>query len=246
MKLGMDSRAIQLSDDHTHSETPFRVGCLLFDLDGTLIDSRGDLTSSITLMLAEMGHAPVSNERVVSFIGEGVRALVERTLRASQKQEPESSEIDYALDIFRRHYSAHLLDQTHVYPEVHETLAHFRHLPKAVVTNKPYDFTMTILEGLDLHSHFAVVLGGDSLTERKPAPQPLLEAARRCGCSPTECVMVGDSRVDLLAGRAAGMLTCGFVAGFSGRAELAAAQADVLIERFGELRILFSDRPAAN
>lgn len=241
----MDSRALPLSDDHTHSETPLRVGCLLFDLDGTLIDSRGDLTSSITLMLAEMGHAPVPDERVVSFIGEGVRALVERALRASQKQEPESSAIDYALDIFRRHYSAHLLDQTHVYPEVHETLAHFRHLPKAVVTNKPYHLTMKILEGLDLHSHFAVVLGGDSVTQRKPAPQPLLEAARRCGCSPVECVMVGDSRVDVLAGRAAGMLTCGFVAGYSGRAELAAAGADVLVDRFGELRILFLGSPGS-
>ncbi len=100
--------------------------------------------------------------------------------------------------------------------------------------------TLTILEGLGLRSHFAVVLGGDSLPERKPAPQPLLEAARRCGRAPAECVMVGDSRVDVLAGRAAGMVTCGFVAGFKGRAELVAAGADVLIERFGELRRVFS------
>lgn len=236
-----DSRAATLIKDHTHSATPLQVGCLLFDFDGTLIDSRSDLTSSITLMLAEMGHAPLPDERVVSFIGEGVWRLVERALRASQEREPESADIDCALDIFRRHYSGHLLDQTRVYPEVHETLAHFRHLPKAVVTNKPYDFTLAILEGLGLRSHFAVVIGGDSLAERKPAPQPLLEAARRCGCAPAECVMVGDSRVDVLAGRTAGMVTCGFVAGFSGRAELVAARADALIERFGELRKVFSD-----
>ncbi len=240
-----DSRAATLIKDHTHSATPLQVGCLLFDFDGTLIDSRADLTNSITLMLAEMGHAPLPDERVVSFIGEGVRALVERALRAGQEREPESADIDCALDVFRRHYSGHLLDQTRVYPEVHETLAHFRHLPKAVVTNKPYDFTLTILEGLGLRSHFAVVLGGDSLPERKPAPLPLLEAARRCGCAPAECVMVGDSRVDVLAGRAAGMVTCGFVAGFRGRAELVAAGADVLIERFGELREAFSDASTA-
>ncbi|CAN5630067.1 HAD family hydrolase [soil metagenome] len=226
---------------HTRSATHFEIGCLIFDLDGTLIDSRADLTTSITLMLAEMDQAPLLEERVVSFIGEGVSRLVERALRASQEREPESAEIKFALDIFRRHYGKHLLDHTRVYPEVHETLAHFRHLPKAVVTNKPYDFTLTILEGLGLRSHFAVVLGGDSLPERKPAPQPLLEAARRCGCAPAEGVMIGDSCLDVLAGRAAGMVTCGFVGGFGGRAELVAAGPDMLIDRFGELREAFSD-----
>ncbi len=125
-----DSRAATLIKSHTHSATPFQVRCLLFDFDGTLIDSRADLTSSITLMLEEMGHAPLPDVRVVSFIGEGVWSLVERALRASQEREPESPDIDSALEIFRRHYSGHLLDQTRVYPEVHETLAHFRHLPK--------------------------------------------------------------------------------------------------------------------
>ncbi|CAN5885252.1 hypothetical protein BH18ACI4_BH18ACI4_28470 [soil metagenome] len=109
---------------------------MLFDLDGTLIDSRADLASSIGLMLAEMGQASLPDERVVSFIGEGVRALVERALRASQVREPESAQIDCALDIFRRHYSRHQLDRTRVYPEVHETLAHFCRVRKAVVTNK--------------------------------------------------------------------------------------------------------------
>jgi phosphoglycolate phosphatase len=103
------------------------------------------------------------------------------------------------------------------------------------VTNKPYDFSLKILEALKLRAYFNVILGGDSLSERKPAAQPLLEAARRCACAPAECLMIGDSRIDILAGRAAGMTTCGFVAGFRGRTELMEAGADLLIERFGEL-----------
>ncbi len=209
--------------------------CLLFDLDGTLIDSRADLTTSINLMLDELGRAPLPIERVVTLIGEGVRSLIERALRATQSWEPQDGEIDRATEIFRRHYRVHLLDETRVYPEVHETLVALRHLPKAVVTNKPYEFSMLIIEALDLRSHFEVILGGDSLPERKPSPQPLLEAARQCGRAPDDCWMIGDSRIDILAGRAAGMTTCGFVAGFRGREELVEAGADVLIERFGEL-----------
>jgi phosphoglycolate phosphatase len=219
--------------------------CLLFDLDGTLVDSRADLTTAVNLMLGELGRAPLPDESVVNFIGEGARLLAERALRASQEREPERAEIDRALEVFRRHYRAHLLDRTRPYPEVAETLADLRHLPKAVVTNKPYDFTAAILSGLGLRSHFAVVLGGDSLPERKPDPQPLLEAARRCGCVSPECLMVGDSWVDILAGRAAGMATCGFTGGFRGRAELAAAGAEVLIERFGELREVVAGREPA-
>ena len=215
--------------------------CLLFDLDGTLIDSRADLTTSINLMLDELGRAPLSLERVVTLIGEGVRLLVESALRATQESEPQDAEIDRALEIYRRHYRVHLLDQTRAYPGVYETLAALRYLPKAVITNKPYDFSLHILEALGLRSHFEVILGGDSLPERKPSPLPLLEAARRCGCAPAESLMIGDSQVDVLAGRAAGMMTCGFVAGFRGREELVAAGADVLIERFEELLKVMRD-----
>ncbi len=212
--------------------------CLLFDLDGTLIDSKADIATSINLMLNELGQASLSLERVLGFVGEGMRLLVGRALQASLERVPQEQETDRALEVYLRHYSEHLLDQTYIYPEVEETLAAFAHLPKAIVTNKPYDFTVTLLERLNLLSHFAVVLGGDSLPERKPAPLPLLEAATRCEVTPDHCLMIGDSRFDILAGRAAGMKTCGYVAGFRGKAELVEAGADLLIERFGELRQL--------
>jgi len=209
--------------------------CLLFDLDGTLVDSRADLVNSVNLMLAELGRRTLPDTRVLTFVGEGARLLVERALRAGQNGAPSDYDVDQALEIFRRHYRDHLLDQTRVYPGVRQTLARLCHIPKAVVTNKSYEFTIPLLEGIGLSSYFEVVIGGDCLPERKPSPLMLFEAASRCGVQASECLMVGDSRVDIEAGRAAHMKTCGYIPGFCGRTELVNAGVDYVIERFSEL-----------
>lgn len=211
---------------------------LLFDLDGTLIDSRADIVASVNLMLDELSAVPLPATQVITFVGEGMRLLVERALRASLTREPEDAQVTHALEVYRGKYREHLLDQTQTYPDVYETLEAFAHLPKAVVTNKPHEFTITILEALDLRRHFVAVIGGDSLPERKPAPAPLLEAARLCEVAPKDCLMIGDTKVDMLAGKAAGIKTCGFIGGFRGERELVEANADFLIERFGELQKL--------
>ena len=212
-----------------------RFRCLLFDLDGTLVDSREDLVTSVNLTLAEMGRGPLAGDVVAGFVGEGVSKLIERALTASMGRAPAGEEVESGVEVFRRHYRLHLLDQTRPYSQVAETLSHFQALPMAVVTNKPSDFTLEILEGLGLRRYFRAVLGGDSVPQRKPRPEPLLEAARLCGVTPADCLMVGDSRIDILAGRAAVMMTCGFTGGFRGREELAEAGADFLINRFAEL-----------
>ncbi len=209
--------------------------CLLFDLDGTLIDSRADLILSINLMLTELDCATLPDLQIITFVGEGIRLLVERSLRASRAQESEEDLIQAALLSFRRHYSEHLLDQTALYPGVRETLEALQSLPMAVVTNKPYDFTIKILEGLQLSHFFQAVIGGDSTSERKPSPLPLLEAAKLCGIAPEKCLMIGDTKVDILAGQGAGMSTCGFIGGFRGEQELAAVNAEFLIGGVGEL-----------
>jgi phosphoglycolate phosphatase len=209
--------------------------CLLFDLDGTLVDSRIDLINSINFMLAELGRERLPDSSVISFVGEGAKLLVERALRSTQERPPQTSEIDRALEVFQRHYREHLLDRTTIYPEVEEALESLAKIPKAVVTNKPYEFTIALLVGIGLRNHFDIILGGDSLPERKPSPLMLLEAARRCSAAPSMSLMIGDSRVDIAAGKAAGMETCGYVSGFRGRTELAEAGADYLIERFSEL-----------
>ena len=215
--------------------------CLLFDLDGTLVDSRADITDSLNFTLAEMGRTTLPAETVHGFIGEGVRLLIERALRATQVTKPSTNEVESAWQIYQRQYRAHMLDQTRLYHGVAETLEALQAWPKAVVTNKPYEFTADLLEGVGLLKHFTVVLGGNSLPERKPSPLMLLEAARLCEVAPADCLMIGDSWVDIEAGRNAGMPTVGYVGGFRGRAELEAAGANYLIERFDELNGIVKD-----
>jgi len=166
-----------------------------FDLDGTLIDSREDLVTSINLTLAGMGRGPLAGDTVAGFVGEGVSKLIERTLAASLGRAPAAEEVTSGVGVFRRHYRLHLLEQTRPYPQVAETLSHFQALPMAVVTNKPSDFTLEILEGLGLRRHFQAVLGGDSLPQRKPRPEPLLEAARLCRAAVAECLMVATAEL---------------------------------------------------
>lgn len=212
-----------------------KFDCLLFDLDGTLIDSRADLATSINLTLQDLGLDILPEPRVIGFVGEGVRLLVERALQASLARAPKEELVLRALEIYAAHYRAHLLDQTRTYAGVYETLAALEHLPKAVVTNKPIAFTEIILAELELKKYFRAVLGGDSTPERKPAPMPLLEAARQCGVAPENCLMIGDTKIDMEAGKAAGMRTCGFLGGFRGAGELVKAEASFLIENFDDL-----------
>lgn len=211
---------------------------LLFDLDGTLIDSRADIATSLNLTLRDLGFITLPEPRVIEFVGEGVRLLVERALRASLERMPEEELIERALPIYAGHYRAHLLDQTHLYEGVRETLAALASFPKAVVTNKPIAFTKIILQELNLENNFRAVLGGDSTPERKPAPLPLLEAARQCAVTAAHCLMVGDTKIDMEAGKAAGMKTCGFIGGFRGAGELRNANADFLIEKIPDLLTL--------
>src|SRR4051794_16037353 len=120
--------------------------CLFIDLDGTLVDSRADLANSINLMLAELGLEPLHNDRVVSFVGEGVPRLVQRALEASFERDINRSEVETGLKLFSEYYRRHLLDETVVYPGVIETLESLKSLPKAVITNKSVEFTNVILE----------------------------------------------------------------------------------------------------
>lgn len=201
------------------------------------MDSKADLVASVNLMLGDFGREGLPGEEVARMVGEGATRLVGRALAASLGRMAAAAEVASGLASFRRHYAAHLLDATRPYPSVRVTLSHFRDVPKAVVTNKPLEFTETILRGLGLRQHFAAVLGGECLPERKPSAVPLVEAMRRCRFTgPRDgCLMVGDSAVDIVSGKAAGVRTCGFTGGFRSREELADAGADYLIGDISEL-----------
>ena len=178
---------------------------ILFDLDGTLVDSRADLATGANLMRADHGLAPLPVAQIVSYVGNGIRKLVERTLA----DRPEL-DVTAGVSAMKRHYLAHLLDETRAYPRVGACLAR---LAKAgillgVVTNKPEEPARRICEALDLAQFLPVIVGGDTCPVLKPSPEPVLFALDQLGPEAKGIWFVGDNYTDLQAGAAAGMKTC--------------------------------------
>ncbi len=174
---------------------------LLFDLDGTLVDSVPDLATSLNLLRAGLGLTPLIQENVVPMIGDGVSTLVKRAL-GEKLYQPKH------VEQFMQIYSEHLLDNTLCYPGIKELLEQHPADKMAIVTNKPYQLTIDLLKGLNLTRHFKIVIGGDSFTEKKPHPLPVIKALEGLGALPHQAVMIGDHHTDLYSGRDAGTTTC--------------------------------------
>ncbi len=217
--------------------SPIHRPCRLFmfDLDGTLIDSRADITLSLNLMLGRMNMPPLSESRVSDFVGSGMQKLIERGLKEVTGQDPEAGLMEQAMPLFLEAYGNHLLDKTRLCYGVVEALDRLPWASFAVVTNKPERFSRRILEALGVANRFRVILGGDSIQKRKPDPEALFTAMEICNVSPAEAAMVGDSKLDIEAGKAAGVMTCGVLGGFRPREELEAAGCDVLLQNLREL-----------
>ena len=202
---------------------------LLFDLDGTLVDSRKDLVNAANWTRAQFGLPPLPFETVVSFIGRGMKNLVLKSLGKKEY-------LEKGLSLFRSYYSKHCLDHTRPYegiPELLEELSRSHSL--AVVTNKPEEFSEKILKGLHLFSYFPVLIGGDTLEKKKPDPAPLLEAVTRLQGNHSEVIMIGDSETDLEAGKRAGVKTCAVAYGFRPLQVLLTYQPDFVVHSVSEL-----------
>ena len=213
---------------------------LVFDLDGTLVDSSADLSAAVNHSLRALTLAELPISDITGFIGDGLNLLLIRALRAATgASDPAPTLVADAAREFRGFYGQHLLDQTRSMPGADEILRACGEKKKAVVTNKPYAFTITILNGLGLAHHFNFVAGGDTFPERKPDPMPLLRTAGALGADPARSAMIGDGPQDIAAGRAAGFFTVGLSSGLRGRRELVEAGADLVVEDLFELaRIL--------
>jgi phosphoglycolate phosphatase len=207
----------------------------LFDLDGTLVDSRADITSALNRMLARMDLPALPESRVADFVGMGVQKLVERSMREISSVEPAPDLVQRGMTLFREEYGNHLVVQTRLCPCVEEALDLLSWAELAVVSNKPEDFCRRILQILGVDTRFCAIVGEDGTSPRKPDPALLFKAMDSCGVGPGDAVMVGDSAVDIEAGKAAGVFTCGVLGGFRPREELEAAGCDLIIENLLEL-----------
>ncbi len=213
---------------------------LVFDLDGTLVETAPDLWAALNHVLAAEGRPEVPFAEVRYMIGDGARAMIAQGLAASGS-EPSADEIERSLPLFLEHYGDHIADRSHAYEGVVDTLSLLAAAghPMGVCTNKPIALTERLFEALDLARFFDVVLGGDSLPVRKPDPAHLLAVVEGLRAEAERSVMIGDSRNDILGGRAAGLTTVAVSYGYS---EVPAAElgASHVIERFSDLPEMLS------
>ncbi|NOX35969.1 MAG: HAD-IA family hydrolase [Calditrichaeota bacterium] len=185
---------------------------LIFDLDGTLVDSMTDIVRSANFTLQQLGWPPLPAATIQSYVGDGIRRLVQRCLAHYTEVTPEM--LERALDIYFQFYDQHCTDHAQVYPGVMETLVFFQHKKKVVLSNKGAYYTQKILQALGLAPHFDLILGGDSLDEKKPHPQPVFHILDRLKVVRDRAMIIGDSPQDIQSGKAAGIFTCGVLYGY--------------------------------
>ena len=186
-----------------------RKSLILYDLDGTLVDTKEDIASSANHMLGRMGLPPLTVEQVVPFVGKGISQLIAACLGTDDPRLMEEG-----LRIYRAHYAEHMLDKSRLYPGALDLLEHFKSRVQAVITNKPNPYSTEILKGLGVARYFIEIVGGDSPYPKKPEPDSLLALMKKAGAGPDETLFIGDSVVDIQTGRRAGVLTAVVTHGF--------------------------------
>jgi phosphoglycolate phosphatase len=206
------------------------IRALIFDLDGTLIDSQRDLIRSVNATLLELGREELHEDTISGYIGNGAPQLVRRALGGS----PSNRECDRALQFFLAHYNEHKLDSTCPYPGVPEALALLAHYPMAILTNKPVRVSVRILESLGLAKYFRAVYGGNSFETKKPDPLGANTILREFAATPGETILIGDSDVDVQTARNAGTLAAAVNYGF-GTHDRTAHPADLYLECLPDL-----------
>jgi len=225
---------------------PQRLRLLVFDLDGTLIDSRLDLIHSVNATLRHLGRPELAGAVIASYVGDGAPLLIRRALGHTD----EEALLRVALEYFLGYYRLHKLDHTVVYAGIPEVLARLAEPPNgaaepavaqarqprlmAVLSNKPVNPSRDIVQALGLGEFFVRVYGGNSFTTKKPDPQGVHTLLRETGVAADEALMIGDSSIDVLTGRNAGLWTCGVTYGFAPHT-LEEVTPDVLVETPREL-----------
>ena len=189
------------------------VDLIMFDLDGTLADTKGDLATAVNLTLQDFGLALKPPEVIYTYVGDGVRHLLQRSFDGSKE-----GVLEQAVEAFRKHYLTHLVDTTCLYPGIESVLEHFKEKKRAVITNKPEEYTLKLINGLKAQHHFDLIIGSNGVYPLKPDPGMILSALEQLGVSSERALMIGDSVNDIRASRCAGVKVCavGYGLGDSG------------------------------
>ena len=206
---------------------------LIFDLDGTLVDSKRDLTTSVNHVRQKFDLPDLTEGEIAGFIGSGALMLVRRVLGAKATE----SNVQAALQLFLSYYRAHMLDRTVLYTGVRETLEMLQDCKLAVLTNKPVHFSCSMLDGLGIYHYFAAVYGGNSFEQKKPDPVGVFQILSDTKGRREKTWMIGDSAVDVWTGRNAGVTTCGVTYGYATET-FKDASPDFIINSFTELETL--------
>lgn len=192
-----------------------KIKLVVFDLDGTLVDSKYDLTDAVNFTRKQYDFNPLSVDKVASYLGSGIVALVKSVL-----PELDDGQLKVAVKTFMNFYGEHLLDKTKFYKDIDTVLAELNSFKKVVLSNKTELFSKKIIEYLNLKQYFVQVYGGDSFKEKKPNPLPIYEIMKNFSLNKENVVMVGDGANDILVGKNAGIKTIGVLYGYSSQEQL--------------------------
>jgi len=206
---------------------------LIFDLDGTLADSKADLAASVNYVRGTYGLPVLPDEQIAAFIGNGAQQLIRRALGPNVSE----ADLQSALKSFLHYYRQHMLDRTVLYPGVRETLDRLQDFKLAVLTNKPLYFSCSMLDGLGIYRYFSAVYGGNSFVNKKPDPVGIFQILSDTRARRESSWMIGDSSVDVRTGRNAGVRTCGVTYGYAAES-FKAEPPDFEVDRFAEIEKL--------
>jgi phosphoglycolate phosphatase len=210
------------------------VDLMIFDLDGTLVSSGADLIQGINYTLNALKLKEKPEKEILSFVGDGVRKLIEKVLGQDQIKYHEE-----AMIIFTDYYGKHLLDNTRLYPQVEEVLNNFENKTKIILTNKRYNFSLAIAQGLNIAKYFVEIIGSDSTPFQKPDRRVIDYILNKYGVVKENTIIIGDGINDIAIAKNSGILSCALLNGLGNRQDLLSLNADYYCEDLREICSLF-------
>jgi phosphoglycolate phosphatase len=211
-----------------------KVDLMIFDFDGTLVSTGADLIQAINYTLNTLKLKKKQGKEILSFVGDGISKLMERALGENHIKYYEE-----AMSIFSEYYGQHLLDNTRLYPQAEEVLKKFENVTKAILTNKRYEFTLAIAQGLNIAKYFVEIIGADSTPFQKPDRRVIDYLLNKYSVAKENTLIIGDGINDITVAKNSGILSCAYLNGLGNRQDLLGLNADYYVENLLEVNTLF-------